>query len=1269
MAQISLTDQVARDAAPLVGTDLIVGLRMTPDQNYQPVVEQVSQFLSGIHTTVPNFPDSFQDASLFFRESDQNLILSYLHRGTPQTIETHINIPRGTGGTTGQTAMQVQAAIAAGIAAGVANWAKAGNTDTIPFVKIDLTELENWIDHHDILPKDQETLVTSREELFGHSASQTLDLDTDKTVPTAGISHWNIQGHIVQVDNAALHALQPGTVSQNLLDAPGTYLTIPNAISSQRDGNFDIPLYVAYSDLSNTRYLIQIGGNTRLDRQLEVTSTEDISFLTDLEFNATTNVVSAPKRTGTAESTETFTLPAYISGIAYNDGTHVITITHRDGANSTQTTIQLPSVTTPQAHDPPTVYYDHTITVSASNRNTWIADPGANAYDASSDGVLDLYVGDDDVDDITPIEFGNLDTVAVGARTSGGTLITDTGYFAKNAANEFLFAPLNTVAIGTTLRIRMVGKPIQYVRTTALDDLIGAFLSRHAGITYSTSTKQVTYQWAETDLAADVQTKLNRPAVGVESWAQTANANERIPSAKLPTTIPAAQLPFINWRAASTPADLADRTAVGSVGYEITADLVFNDIQYKAGEQVVKTNQGQFYRIVKVTQEDVPDIESDVTQYKLIAVAESPRRDIIYQPAQAGTTLTAQWRGGPGLGAIANTQGRTANDINAEILEWYYADSGRIFHLYTRQPGQGGTAWDTLYINGTAYSLTAAGVNQGTATPPHGSATGTTGIFYRFALPSNPVIGGMLSLNLEDNEASPGDRFFVGNPRQEQRLVAQATSIQHGMRFPTSPVNDELFLLPTDGAPGTYTDEDGNEQTSALSGDIFQYSHTTARWTRIYTNQHRPIPSATVGNTDPFPVGASGKVAFERAPQTGLPASNTRRANSIILDWTGKPYVNLSEGQKALAFDDQVLHIGEADFPADQELAPGHTEFRFQGLDHVTPVRLDQTITFNAWTLRDWRGGQPGQTVFNESRVRSSTILEPLASITYYSQWYYQAGLRGRYVIRYHGNAGNNFDPTHIALYLRSSTNPRGDEQELDLVKEGNYWKTAIQVPDQFRPETGTGASVATRTRNGNNAIRYNLKNGNGNYEFLTTESIDPRYVRSNSDIFQQMRRQSQIWEANATEIALIHNDADQRWNNVHQNPNSWIHVNDIPDSLLFFEFEISGAGFETGLLSTQTFSGKTFKGLYRIGDRRQGRTQLRGFSDDYGLNTRVWRELTGGAAPNYAANSELSCVRFTVPGLIIIWAGISNNDGRLTVGTDHVSRWGTGTKLRLIQA
>ena len=130
MANPSFTNQTARDAAPLVGTDLIVGLRPLPDNNYQPVVQQVSQFLAGIHTSVPNFPDDFQDPALFFRASDSNLILTYLHRGVSRTVETILNIPRSQGGSGGQTAMQVQAAITAGIAAGVSSWALAANTDT-----------------------------------------------------------------------------------------------------------------------------------------------------------------------------------------------------------------------------------------------------------------------------------------------------------------------------------------------------------------------------------------------------------------------------------------------------------------------------------------------------------------------------------------------------------------------------------------------------------------------------------------------------------------------------------------------------------------------------------------------------------------------------------------------------------------------------------------------------------------------------------------------------------------------------------------------------------------------------------------------------------------------------------------------------------------------------------------------------------------------------------------------------------------------------------
>ena len=1267
----NVLSQSAKDLAPIRDTDLLSVQRRMPGQTaqgdpiYAAVTEEVQRFVAGLHQTVPQLPDDFADPALFFRESDQNLILSYLHRGTSRTIQTHINIPQPSGGqTAGVTLTQVNAAITAGIVAGVQSWARTRNSDTIPLVKINLTELETWVDRQDLLPKESETLISSEERLFGHSASQALFLDTGKTRPVVGTSHWNIQGHVVQVDNAALEATQSGTISQDLTDAPGTYLTVRGAISSQRDGNFDIDLYVAKDETNNNRYLVQISGNTNLDRQVEVTSTQDISFLTDLDLDGRTNVVSANKRTGSATTTDTFTIPAYLSTIEYNSQTHVITIGRRDGENTTQTTIQLPSVTTPQAHDPPTVFYDETITVTSQNRNTWIADPASNPYDASADGVLDWYKDNDDVDDFTPTEYGNLAVVTAGTRRrSGGQLLTDTGYLAKTSANHFVFAPAPTVALGTTFRIRLVGRPIQYVRSSALDDLIGAFLSRHTGNTYSTTTKLVTYQWAESDLAADVRTKLNRTQTAVEEWAQDGNT----------AVLPQAKIPFIQWRPASTPADLADTTAVGTQGYEITADFVYDNVQYKAGEQVVKTAQGAFYRIVKVTKENIADIEDDVTQYKLVAVRTSARQDLVYRPAQAGTTLTAQWRGGAGLGTITETRGRTPNDINRQIYEWYYSDNNRMFHLFTRDPSlQGGSTWDDIAINDVIYDLTASGVNQGLASVPHGSAAGTRADYYRFVLPSNPVVGGLLRLNLRDREASEGSRWFVGNPVQEERLVSQATTLSFGRRFPTSPVNDEVWMLTGgDGAPGTFTDEDGNDSTTGYDGDIYAYNHTTNKWVREHTAYtHRPIPSATVGNTDAFPVGADGKVAFERIGQgDGLPAYASRRANSIILDEDGKPYVYTGGLQMPLAIDDQVLHIGEETFPADQALSETAMEFRFQGLEHVTPVRNDQTMTFPAWTLRDWRGGQPGQTVYNESRVRSTTIVEPLASITYYSQWYYQAGLRGRWVVRYHGNAGNKFDPIAIVFYLRSSTNPRGDEQELALVKEGNYWKTAVQVPDTFRPETGSGANVATRTRSGNNAIRYNLRNGDGNYEFLTAESIKERYVSSTSKTFQVMRRTQTIWEANATEIALIHNDEDRRWNNVHQNPNSWIHADDIPDAMLFFEFEISGGGFETGLLSTQTFNGATFKGLYRIGDRRTGRTQLRGFNDDYGLNTRVWRELTGGAVPNFAQNAELSCVRWTCPGLIITWAGISNNDGRLTVGTDHVSRWGTGTKLRLRQA
>ena len=684
----------------------------------------------------------------------------------------------------------------------------------------------------------------------------------------------------------------------------------------------------------------------------------------------------------------------------------------------------------------------------------------------------------------------------------------------------------------------------------------------------------------------------------------------------------------------------------------------------------VKTAQGTFYRIVKVTKEDIPDIEADVTQYKLVAVRESARQDLEYRPAQAGTTLTAQWRGGPGLGTITNTQGRTLNDINRQILEWYYSDNNRMFHIFFRDPSlQGGQTWDDLAINGVIYDLTASGVNQGLASVPHGTAAGTRADYYRLTLPSNPVVGGLIRLNPGDRQASAGSRWFVGNPVQEERLVEQATTLSFGRRFPANPVNDEVWMLTGgDGAPGTFTDEDGNDSTTGYDGDVYQYDHTTNKWVREHNaSTHRPIASATVGNTDAFPTGAGNKVAFERA-NNGLPAYASRRANSIVLDNEGRPYVYTGGQQLGLAWDSNVLHRGESPFPARQALTERQRDdVRFQIEEHVTAVRLDQTITFPAWTLRDWSGNTPGQHVYNQSFVRSSTVPdEDIASITYYSQNYYDQNLRGRFVIRYHGDAGNNFNPLRIRLYLSSSTNPRGEEVTLDLVKERTYWKTAVQVPDQFRPETGSGGDVRTRPRTDGNAIRYNNENGSSNFEFLTDESLVVRYVPE--DNLGRHVRGRIVWEMNETTRALLQNYNSSYWFVMGDSGSNPFVIGALQDWVKLTPF--IKVGNRTGLLFGHPFYVGELKNMARLGSNTQNLRDERAWSGATSisqnqprprrelmsvyLNKKNWGGGSGGA----------NCLDIEVDTLVIPRFGIWVSNA-LAIGADHAdyftagSRWG----------
>ena len=213
---------------------------------------------------------------------------------------------------------------------------------------------------------------------------------------------------------------------------------------------------------------------------------------------------------------------------------------------------------------------------------------------------------------------------------------------------------------------------------------------------------------------------------------------------------------------------------------------------------------------------------------------------------------------------------------------------------------------------------------------------------------------------------------------------------------------------------------------------------------------------------------------------------------------------------------------------------------------------------------------------------RSTTVANPLHTITYYSQNYYEAGLRGRLVFRFYGDAGNNFNPLNLKLYLQSSTDPPNDEVTLSLVKERTYWKTAVQIPDTFRPETGTGGDVATRTRTGGNTLRYNPENGDSNFLFVTEDSLVPRYIPEDN-VGRHVRGRI-VWEMNETTRALLQNYNSSYWFVMGDSGSNPFVIASLPDWVTLVPF--IKVGNRTGLLYGHPFqvgNSKVSKGLAAV--------------------------------------------------------------------------------------
>ena len=253
-----------------------------------------------------------------------------------------------------QNLQQVQAEINRA----VESWARKNlSTVAIPLERIDMVELLSWIQRQTSYPRDQEVLVESELVEWGYRTARRLVFDAGQTRPTTGTMHMDIRGRVVQIDSVALDATQAGTYGQDLTDSPGTYLTVTGAISSDEDGSFDVALYVAKDLENDNALLVQIGGNTNLERDVTLTATEDIPFLTHGEIS-----------------------------------NHVLTLHKRTGANKTTEAAQLPTPTpiTPDTTnlEPPDVVWDHAVGDSVM---TWQADSGSKVVPL--EGEFQVIIG------------------------------------------------------------------------------------------------------------------------------------------------------------------------------------------------------------------------------------------------------------------------------------------------------------------------------------------------------------------------------------------------------------------------------------------------------------------------------------------------------------------------------------------------------------------------------------------------------------------------------------------------------------------------------------------------------------------------------------------------------------------------------------------------------------------------------------------------------------------------------------------------------------
>ena len=312
------------------------------------------------------------------------------------------------------------------IVAKVKNFALVTATGLIPLSAVDESDLVAFLRRQASYPRDDETLISSKGHAFDARANTRLALDVGEVLPEAGTIYVTISdpsdSKLVSIDAAALHALNDATESINWRDPDdpadsGSFLHVPNAVSQDEDGNFNLGFLVGKNVADGNNFLlIQLDGNTTLNRQVKAIAVADIPFESRVVYDETTHILSVTTRTGKFSQTETYQLSAAGTVIPNTE--------------------------------PPDVHYHHTIPQSSLRI---VADP--NSTQIPEGGSFSIKI-DGLVYSDHHFTYENLRSKTVVAAGDGGTTDSTkgiripgvTGYVYRSAANHPLIWLRDTTA-------------------------------------------------------------------------------------------------------------------------------------------------------------------------------------------------------------------------------------------------------------------------------------------------------------------------------------------------------------------------------------------------------------------------------------------------------------------------------------------------------------------------------------------------------------------------------------------------------------------------------------------------------------------------------------------------------------------------------------------------------------------------------------------------------------------------------------------------------